>query len=241
MRTIRYCILKSVEALLTTLLLATAARPAAAAKEVQEVRFKTSDGWTLSALYRPPTQGRPVAVFIHGAAAGKGEWAALAAELAGRGFGTLALDLRGHGESTFGPRGRRTFESFQAADFAGARADVRAAIRFLNERGVAPTRIGLIGGSLGANLAAGAEKAAWTVLLSPGESYLGVDLPKNWFGRRVLAAASAPDGYSFRTCLRLAVLPSGPVFIQAEKGHGAQLLEDPAFRKKLLDWLDAPR
>jgi alpha-beta hydrolase superfamily lysophospholipase len=210
---------------------------APAAASPRPVSFKTSDGWTLSALYQPPAKSRPVAVLIHGAAAGKGEWGHFASELAGRGFGTLALDLRGHGDSVLGPGGKRTYESFQEADFSAARADVEAALAFLDAKGILRTRVGLIGGSLGANLAARIENTAWTVLLSPGQSYIGVALPQRWTGRRALAAAAPSDGYSFRTCMALAVQPSGPTFLQAKKGHGAQLLDDPDFRKKLLDWL----
>ena len=69
----------------------------------------------------------------------------LATRLAAEGFGVLALDLRGHGESVgaIGP------------DFAPMVQDVRAARRFLATRAdVIQSRVGIVGASLGANLAA---------------------------------------------------------------------------------------
>lgn len=210
--------------------------PAAAAPP-RAVKIKTADGWTLAALYRPPAKGKPVAVLIHGVAAGKGEWTAFSDELAAQGYGTLAFDLRGHGESVDGPKGRRTYESFRTEDFAAAQADLTAALRFLKGKRLPAKRIGVIGGSLGANLAAHAESAAWAVLLSPGADYMGVHLPEDWTGRRVLAAASPGDQYAFRTCLSLAARADGPAFLRGQNGHGAQLLKDEGFREKLLEWL----
>lgn len=221
------------KALLAVLLLAGQATAAPRA-----VKIRTTDGWTLTAIWQPPAKRTgPAVVLIHGLAAGKGEWAAFSAELAAKGFGTLAVDLRGHGESLQGPYGRQDHESFGRGDFVRAQADVTAALAFLRAKGISAQKTGVIGGSLGANLAANAPDAAWAVLLSPGDDYMGVAFPKDLGGRKLLLAASPQDRRSFNTCMRWVLAPDGPTFLQGQNGHGAQLLNDKVLKARLLDWL----
>lgn len=220
-----------IAALLLSLSLPCAAKP-------RPVTFKSLDGWTLAGLFQPAAKGRPVVVLIHGVAAGKGEWETFAAELASKGFGTLAFDLRGHGDSLAGPEGKRSYESFQAEDFAAAQGDVTAALAYLKNKGLGPKQIIAIGGSLGANLAARCD-AHRAVMLSPGFEYMGVTLPQDWTGRSILAAASRGDSYAYRTGQSL--VGKGPLLLWGQSGHGAQLLRDGAFKKALLEWLEGPK
>ncbi|MDD5657205.1 MAG: alpha/beta fold hydrolase [Elusimicrobia bacterium] len=211
---------------------------AAAAAPV--VHFQTPDGWTLAARYRAPRRGRTVVVMAHGVAAGKDEWEPLAALLAGRGIGSLALDLRGHGESRTGPRGPQGFEGFDAyGEWPKSAADFTAAAAFLKKRGVAPDRIAYAGASIGANLAARAgPRPRFLVLLSPGMDYRGVGLPRPEPGRPALVAASPQDGYAFRTAAAYAAANPAARFLKAKAGHGAQMFSDPAFLNELADWIE---
>ena len=137
------------------LLLALACAASAAAS--QKVEFKTSDGWTLRALYRAPRPGRAVMVLAHGVASSRGEWDRFAERLSAEGLGSLALDLRGHGESTKGPDGERDLKDFDATgEWIKAVADLRAAAAWLEARGVKASRIAFGGASIGANLASSA-------------------------------------------------------------------------------------
>ncbi len=179
-----------------------------------------------------------MAVLAHGVAASKEEWGGLTAKLWGRGFGTLAVDLRGHGGSQSGPRGHETFENFDArGEWPRAQQDLVAAAKWLRARGVAPARVGFVGGSVGANLASQAAKPAgahWVVLLSPGFDYRGVGLA-DLSGLDVCVAASAQDPYAFQTATALA---TSATFLQAPHGHGAQMLEDADFTQRLLDCIE---
>ena len=230
------------------LLLALLLCPAAsAAKEPpgrkKAVRFGTADGWTIAGLYRPPRSGRPVALLAHGVASSKGEWDSFEPRLWRLGIGTLAIDLRGHGESTLGPAGRTDFSAFDASgEWPLARKDLEAALSFLKERGIAAGRVGLIGASIGANLvsrvAAERPETPWVVLLSPGADYRGVGL-EVLAGRKVFVGACPSDGYAFATSRKLASLPEGPFFLPARTGHGVQMFDDPEFLKGLLEWIAA--
>lgn len=178
---------------------------------------------------------------VHGFAAGKGEWAVFAETLAKKGWGTLALDLRGHGESLSGPRGQTPLEILDSnSAWPSAREDIDAAIAFLENKKITLNRIGLIGASLGANLvsqtARRRPKLRCAVLLSPGRDYRGVLLEEQ-VGPKTLAAASASDPYAFQSLVGFQARGSPHALLQAEKGHGVQMFGDPVFLKKLLDWL----
>lgn len=219
--------------------LAISAVPARAAV----ARFRTRDRWTIVADYRPAAKGRPVAILVHGVAANHEEWGPLEAALRARGYGSLALDLRGHGDSTSGPAGRRTYQDFDAAgEWPKAAEDILAAARFLERRGVAQDRLVLIGGSIGANLCAQAfaalPKARALALLSPGIDYRGVRLPR-FDPARTILAASRGDAYAYATVQRAREVLPGVAVIAAEAGHGAQMLADPKFAQALLDAVDA--
>ena len=219
---------------LAGLLAAPASRAAAAA-----VSFQTPDGWTIAARYRAPRSGRPVVIMVHGVAAGKDEWDPLAARLQARGIGSLALDLRGHGESAAGPGGRSGFADFDASgEWPKAAADIAAASEFLKRQGIAPRRVAYAGASIGANLAALARpRPRFLVLLSPGADYRGVVLTQPPPGLSVLVAAAPPDGYAFQTASAYTEAFPAARFLRAKAGHGAQMFADPAFLDALTDWI----
>jgi alpha-beta hydrolase superfamily lysophospholipase len=219
-------------------LLAGACLAAPAAPEL--IRFKAADGTPLAADFRAPKAGKPAFVLLHGVAAGRGEWAPLAEALAKEGYGSLALDFRGHGLS--GGPSYTTFTSNES--WAALEGDVRAALRALAKRGVPARRAGLIGASVGANLAAKAAAKETAVpclaLLSPGIEYrgIGIDTELSRFERPVLLAASPVDAYAFESAAYLRVrVPAGrATFVQAEQGHGAQMLAH-GLMAPLMDWI----
>src|SRR5687767_13271715 len=76
--------------------------------EPRRVTFVTSDGVTIGATLRPGGDRRaPAVILVHQLATDREEWAPVIAKLAEPpGLTVLAIDLRGHGESTAGPEGR---------------------------------------------------------------------------------------------------------------------------------------
>jgi len=212
----------------------------AAAPAPEPARFPAAGGWTIAASYRPPDgkRGR-VVLLVHGVGAGKGEWDPLAQELWKRGIGTLAIDLRGHGESAARAEQWRDFD--MTGEWPRCEGDLEAALAFLKKRGVSASRVGAVGGSIGANLvsqlAARHPELRFAALLSPGADYRGVS-PASLKGRRVLVAASPGDAYAYQTARALESRDKAR-FLEAGAGHGAQLLRDPDFLKALVDWIVA--
>ncbi len=162
----------------------------------QRVSFRTDDGVVLSATWYEPASRGPAVILLHMLHRSRRDFDALAARLAGEGIGALALDLRGHGDSqgSIGP------------DFAPMVADVRAARRFLTARSDVNGRIGLLGASLGANLAA-LEAAddpgvASLALLSPSLDYRGLRIET---AMRKIRSAPGAHGGQRRRSVRVAL------------------------------------
>lgn len=221
------------------LLAAAAAAAPAAPKPPQDIRFTTADGWTISALYRAPRRIRPVVILVHGVASSKGEWDAFARRLEEQGVGTLALDLRGHKDSTKGPKGVRTFEDFDAAgEWPRAEADLDAAAAWLTRHKIPGDRIAFGGASVGANLASIAAakrpRTPFLLLLSPGPDYRGVK-PLLRPGLKTLAGASPGDGYSHQTLGPISAVKGAATF-EAPSGHGVQMFDDKATLDKVVAW-----
>jgi alpha-beta hydrolase superfamily lysophospholipase len=207
----------------------------------RKVSFKTKDGWTISALYRPARKGGAVLVLAHGVGSSMGEWAGFTQRLAAKGVGTLAVDLRGHVDSKLGPNGPRDYADFDATgEWPRATGDLDAAVDWLKARGVAEDRIALGGASIGANLAsvaaASRPKTPFLLLLSAGPDYRGVKLLKP--GTKTLAGASPGDLYAYQTLKPLAAVPGVETF-EAPAGHGVQMFTDPATLDKIVDWVAA--
>ena len=220
----------------------TAAAVALAA--AQAVTFNTKDGWTLAAKYRPAAPGKAVVVLAHGVGSASDEWASFGEDLARRGIGTLAVDLRGHSGSQAGPSGPRAWPTFDATgEWPRAAEDLRAAAGWLEKKGVPAWRIGFGGASVGADLAsvvaAERKSAPFLLLLSLPENYRGAVL-KLRKGLPTLAAAAPADGYSYIAVRRIEAEKTGAVRY-APAGHGVQMLSDPATLKAALDWVASAR
>ncbi|MEK7383012.1 MAG: alpha/beta fold hydrolase [Elusimicrobiota bacterium] len=222
---------------ITLILLSLAGAVCAAAPA--KVEFKTPDGWTISADYRPPRRRGMVMILAHGVASSKGEWSRFADGLAAKGVGSLAVDLRGHGESTKGPNGERDFKDFDATgEWVKAALDLRAAAAWLEARGVKPSRVAFGGASIGAHLASQVSAARSAtpclLLLSPGPDYRGVRLVAKP-GLKVLVVASPADRYAHQTLEPFSKV-KGAETLSAPDGHGVQVFNDAKTLDRVVAW-----
>ncbi len=109
----------------------------------EDVSFQSEDGLTLRGWYVPSKNGAAVAV-MHGSGGSRVRVADYARMLIRNGYGVLLFDVRGHGQSQGGT----------IATGWNATSDPAAAARFLASRAdVDPSRIGLLGSSMGAEIA----------------------------------------------------------------------------------------
>ncbi len=232
-------VVKEYIAALSMVLLALLLSAPAADAAGTRVSFPSSDGVTIAAeIYESSSRPSPGVVLVHMLTRNRGDWGALPDRIRETGITALAIDLRGHGQS-----------SGSAQDLQAMIRDVRAAAMWLSTRpNVRGDQIAIVGASLGANLAllAATElpQARAFALISPSLDYRGlrtdVGLLKRLGGRSLWLAASDQDPLALRTVRDMAVEPSGPreQHVSSVLGHGTVLLDkDADLSRMLVDWL----
>lgn len=235
-------ILRMLRTCAVALVVATLFLPRQAVAGTQRVTIRTDDGVTLAATwYEPGGRVAPAVIFVHMLHKTRHDWDAVASQLASEGIGALALDLRGHGESS------GTLPEGEAADYSVFVRDVSAARRYLATRSdVVPSRIGIAGASIGANLAvlaaAGDPAVATVALLSPSSDYRGLHIDaamKKYASRPALLIASDDDAYAMRSVKDLQKAGGGKreMLILNHAGHGTVMLgRDADLPRTLVDW-----
>lgn len=194
------------------------------AEAQRTVRLRTTDDVTIVGTYYPIKQNpAPAVLLIHSVARNRTTWDDFAKLLQHRGMAALAIDLRGHGESTrkLTADGSVTvdFHNFAGGDYLDMLLDVEAAVDWLQAQPeIDRNHIALVGESLGANIvlryAAINEDLAALVVFSPGINYRNVrtDDVISQVGRRPLRIfVSQFDSFAFESSKHL-------VEIQQESG-----------------------
>ena len=199
----------------------------------------TTDGYTLSYTFYNAGENTPAIILLHALNGSKADWDAFAKELQANGYSSIAIDLRGNGQSS------GDLSSFTAEEYNGMVNDVAAAKEFLKKQKIDPLRIGIIGASIGANIglkyAATDADIKGIILLSPGLDYQGVkteDAMKS-YGRSLLIVASSTDQYSAKSSQTLYELsPSGDLKFFKVAGHGTEMFNEfTNLDQIILGWL----
>ena len=235
------------------------ARPAGAAeREEERVTLATEDGWNLNARYLPAEEGSPTVVLIHTNKSDLTEWEPWMKPMKRYGFGYLAMDLRGHGNSFVGPDGSTTtWRSFSVSgsdnEYNRMLRDVDAALAYLSTHSVTADQVVLAGDVLGANLAikeaAINQDIPMVIAVSPVlnvNDVLSVN-PLRAYGRRPLLMISGADRAKqykeFQLLNDIARMACGKnnvtVMVEAS-GFGPKLITRYNARR-VLDWIRNPR
>lgn len=212
------------------------------------VSFATSDGWEIYASYWDAGAGKPAAILLHMLIADRHSYADFGAKLAAAGFNVLALDSRGHGDSTKHNGETRRHADFDDETHKSSVLDVAAAKDFLAEKGADTSKLVIVGASIGANFALnyGADDpdVRAVVLLSPGLNYHGVETAAamaKYRGRPAYLVASDEDKYSADSVGKLhEIAADATLKIFSNAGHGTRIFDaEPSFEDALVDWLAA--
>ncbi len=198
-------------------------------------------------LYAPATTPAPGVILLHMAGSTREAWAPFQLLARADGYVSIAIDLRGHGE-TATREGVGNPGGFSADDWLGVLDDVAAAKQSLIEAGADPKRIAIAGASIGANLAlryaAMDPEIQAVVMLSPGEDYRGVGTIKTmetFTSRPVLMMSARGDAYSAASVQKLDALAKDFCELRLYPGvaHGTDLLSaEPVAPDQILMWLD---
>lgn len=118
------------------------------------VSLTTSDGWNVAGVYKAAEPDKKTVLLLHDLGKNKEEFTSFAKALAKAGYGYLAIDLRGHGQS------KNLGEAYAFAkegvdnDYNKMARDADAALNYLQKQGVKPDDTVVLGAGLGANVAA---------------------------------------------------------------------------------------
>ena len=215
----------------------------------EDVRIPAADGMLLAAtVYRASSDYAAGLLLLHGLGSNRQAWEPLAFQARQAGFTILAVDLRGHGESTRSPNGEAvTHRRFGPEDWQRVSGDVATAKAALLGFGADPDNIAFIGADIGANLAlqcaaadAGVEAV---VLLSPALSQNGIDAERaieSYGNRPCLLVCAEGDSYAALSCATLKKQAPGFIDLQMYAGsaHGTDLLAAmPLATDQILLWL----
>lgn len=238
-------VVKEYIAALAMLLLAVCLSSRAAEAAGRPITLSSSDGVSIAGEYfespaalRASGDKAPSVLLVHMLSRHKGDWGGLPDRLREAGITVLAIDLRGHGQS-----------SGSSQDLPAMVQDVRAAVQWLVGRpNVRGDKTAIVGASLGATLALLAAVELPQVraigLLSPSLDYRGLrtdtGLIKRLGGRSLWLSASSEDPLALRTLRDFAAEPSGSreQHVSNVAAHGTTLLErDADVGRALVDWL----
>jgi len=125
----------------------------------QSLFVETADGWKIHLKYvKPKKDNLEVLLLIHSAKSNHLEFKKWFVDIEKYGYGWLALDLRGHGASTYHIDGTsETYKTFSVSginnDYNKMIRDIDACVVYLSSVGVDESKIFLVGANLGANIA----------------------------------------------------------------------------------------
>jgi dienelactone hydrolase len=205
---------------------------------IQE-ELETTDGLVLIGTFYAPEDVEPPwpgVILLHMLWSDRSAWDEYAIELASNGFAVFTLDMRGHGETG------------GEVNWDLAKEDIQLIWDTLaSNPNIDPGRIGIVGASIGANMAlvSGADEpdTRTVVLLSPGLSYAGVETTDAMVGygeRPVFIAASQEDTYSANSSEKLYELAIGEsrLDMYQDAGHGTFMLENqPELGGEIIVWM----
>lgn len=128
------------------------------AYQIKQVSFPSADGVQVRALLGDPQgtlqtgQRLPVVILVHDLFGSKEEWVFFLEELLQRQYLTLAIDLRGHGQTAL-PDDNRETPDLSLEDLERSYLDVQAALRWISTLPRADaSRVALLGNGLGGNV-----------------------------------------------------------------------------------------
>ncbi|MEE8131536.1 MAG: alpha/beta fold hydrolase [Candidatus Paceibacterota bacterium] len=203
------------------------------ANNMEDFFLTTKDNIKIATNLYPVENPIGWVVLTHMMPATKESWLGLAGKLQSLGYESLAIDLRGHGESDGGHNG---FMNFSDEEHQKSILDLETVVEYFKIRGAIPEKIIFIGASIGANLSlqyiSEHPEFKTAILLSPGLNYKGIKtepmVEKLKEGQRVLFVSSRDDGPNAEQNQKLFDLtPTGvekDLIIYKNSGHGTSML-----------------
>lgn len=216
---------------------------------INKIFVTTSDGVQIVGSYVLPEDDiAGAALLLHMMPSTKESFVGMQQDLSLRGIASLAIDLRGHGESLRqnGMPDLLDYRLFSDQQHQASILDAKSALDYLLHLAtVIPDHAVLIGASIGANIAlqllTEQHAVPHAVLLSPGINYRGIEtlplIKKIGPKQTVTLVATPGDTDSYASIQRLhAELPSRTEIIETKgSAHGTDMFQDGALYASVLE------
>ena len=213
---------------------------------MKDVSFRTDDGIDIKGSMAIPERDNdkyPAVILIHEGESNRSEWSGFFEKVSGEGFAVLSYDIRGHGSSN-------KVDDLDSLynDPHQAPRDLKAAITFLKlQPQVESSRLGIVGASLGGNLAcvgkAEMEIKTAVVISAKTSAVFNLAGKDNLELKTVFYIASDGDEGGQRTdwAEELHAKTSNPTkvkIVSDSSAHGVKIFEDlPEVEEDILQWL----
>lgn len=205
-----------------------------------QITFTTSDGFTIKGKYYESNSSKSI-ILIHQLDSNKEIWNSFALELKEESYNVIAIDLRGHGSS------EGEWKDLNTNELNNMVLDVKEAAKFLREKNPG-TKIGIIGASIGANVAinyGATNEIDGVILLSPGLDYRGIKTDRTIrdLKKPILIISGNGDRYAYESSIELErirnryQLPTDNQFYLSNL-HGTTLLGNRA-NSFMISWLNS--
>lgn len=213
----------------------------------ESVNLSTRDGVIIKGAFSEAENTRGGVILLHMLGRDKSDWEEFSGLLNENGFDTLAIDLRGHGESLLRGRDVLNWQNLPGWQFQNMTLDVEAAYVYLMEHyGDELPPLFIVGASIGANV--GLRYAVMNrnidavVLLSPGLDYRGIKTKPSimLYERPIFVAASENDEYALESSglLYEQAAAENKIFEKYEgAAHGTDMLKEiQSLQEEILTW-----
>ena len=212
----------------------------------QTVKFESADKVEIvGTFYESPKTNSPAVLLLHQFGSNRKSFDGYAKRLQKDGFGVLAIDGRGFGDSVKTTDGEKVEAQRTAEGVKGMESDVEGAFDFLaKQKNVDAARMGIVGASYGSSLAliyaAENRQVKAVALLSPGINYFD-NLPtipaiKNYGTRPILLVAAADDKKSADAVKKLNETDAkSEMKIYEKGGHGTDIFSANVGLQDLLE------
>ncbi len=217
------------------------------------VQFSASDDVVLKADFYVPRSKKSLApgvVVVHRAGGNRAELESIATRLQKQGFGVLAVDLRGHGDSaTKDFDWQNGDEQARMKLWSFSMRDLDAAANFLTQQeGMHGTNLSLVaygnGGTLAARHAVRDENVRALAMVEPGQPYHGFNFTKDLADLGGLPTLMAVSKSGRSEVARLAEQVEqedggkGWIDIVVSKSESEQILGDKRLPAEIAKWLE---
>jgi dienelactone hydrolase len=212
----------------------------------QTIKFESADKLEIiGTFYESPKANSSAVLLLHQWQSTRKSYDEFAKQLQKQGFGVLAIDGRGFGESVKTIDGKTVSPSRTDETVKAMKIDVDNAFNFLaKQKNVDSARVGIVGASYGSSLAliyaAENKQVKAVAMLSPGINYFG-NMPtepaaKGFGDRPLLLVAAEDDKESAETVKKLRQFDEEyEMQIYPKGGHGTNLFGAKVGLESLLE------